>query len=71
VTENSFPYNIRIAPDSFPCAVFYFDEQGAQRRIFLGQYVFMDDKKSDFTYGERSIYAVPKDPFCLTNTYKN
>jgi len=70
VTENSFPYNIRIAPDSFPCAVFYFDEQGSQKRIFLGQYVFMDDKKSDFIYGERSIYAVPKDPFCLTNTYK-
>ena len=71
VTDNSFPYNIRIAPDSFPCAVFYFDEQGAQKRIFLGQYVFMDDKKSDYTYGERSIYAVAKDPFCLTTPYKS
>ena len=71
VTDSAFPYNIRIAPDSFPCAVFYYDEQGAQKRIFLGQYVFMDDKKSDYTYGDRSIYAVPKDPFCLTNTYKS
>jgi hypothetical protein len=31
----------------------------------------MDDKKSDFCYGERSIYAVPSDPFCLTNTHKD
>ena len=71
VTNTEFPYDIRIAPDSFPCAVFYYDQQGAQKRIFLGQYVFMDDKKSDHSYGERSIYAVPKDPFCLTNTYKS
>lgn len=31
----------------------------------------MDDKKSDFSFGERSIYAVPADPFCLTNTHKD
>jgi len=31
----------------------------------------MDDKKSDYCYGERSIYAVPADPFCLTNTHKD
>ena len=31
----------------------------------------MDDKKSDYCYGERSIYAVPSDPFCLTNTHKD
>jgi hypothetical protein len=31
----------------------------------------MDDKKSDFCFGERSIYAVPADPFCLTNTHKD
>ena len=71
VSNSEFPYDIRISPDSFPCAVFYYDEQGEQKRTFLGQYVFMDDKKSDYLYGERSIYAVPKDPFCLTNTYKS
>ena len=31
----------------------------------------MDDKKSDYTYGERSIYAVPSDPFCLTQSHKD
>lgn len=62
----TFPYDIRIAPDSFPCVVFYYDEAGTQQRTFLGQYVFMDDKKSDFLYGERSIYKIPADPFCLT-----
>lgn len=71
MTNSPFPYDIRIAPDSFPCAVFYYDEQGTQTRTFLGQYVFMDDKKSDFSYGERSIYAIPSDPFCLTNTHKD
>lgn len=71
VTQNEFPYDIRIAPDSFPCAVFYYDEQGSKTRTFLGQYVFMDDKKSDFLYGERSIYSVPSDPFCLTTTHKS
>ena len=71
ITNSAFPYDIRVAPDSFPCAVFYYDEQGTKTRTFLGQYVFMDDKKSDYTYGERSIYAVPSDPFCLTDTYKN
>lgn len=71
ITNQEFPYDIRIAPDSFPCAVFYYDENGSQTRTFLGQYVWMDDKKSDFSYGERSIYAIPADPFCLTNTHKD
>jgi len=71
VTNQDFPYDIRVAPDSFPCAVFYYDENGTKKRTFLGQYVFMDDKKSDFLYGERSMYAVPSDPFCLTNTHKD
>ena len=71
VTNQQFPYDIRVSPDSFPCAVFYYDEQGSQTRTFLGQYVWMDDKKSDFCFGERSIYAVPADPFCLTNTHKD
>jgi hypothetical protein len=25
VTSQEFPYDIRISPDSFPCAVFYYD----------------------------------------------
>jgi hypothetical protein len=29
----------------------------------------MDDKKSDFLYGERSIYKISADPFCLTTTH--
>ena len=71
ITNQEFPYDIRVSPDSFPCAVFYYDEEGTQTRTFLGQYVWMDDKKSDFCFGERSIYAVPSDPFCLTNTHKD
>lgn len=70
-SRSEFPYNIRISPDSFPCAVFYHDDEGTNTTTFLGQYVFMDDKKSDYIYGERSIYAVPSDPFCLTNLHKN
>lgn len=68
VPNNSFPYQLRISPDSFPCVVFY-QNTGDSTQTFLGQYVFMDDKKSDFLYGERSIYKVPADPFCLTTTH--
>ena len=68
-----FPYTIRVAPDSFPCLVFYQnDDAGDTYEHFLGQYVFMDDKKSDYTYGQRSIYKIEKsgtnnanDPFCV------
>lgn len=70
-----FPYTIRTAPDSFPCLVFYQnDDAGDTAAHFLGQYVFMDDKKSDYTYGQRSIYKVDNaqsgtnnanDPFCV------
>ena len=69
--RNSFPYNIEVAPDSFPCAVFYYDLEGTKTSTFLGQYVFMEDKKSDYCYGERSIYKVATDPFCLTVTHKD
>lgn len=71
ISNSEFPYDIRVSPDSFPCAVFYYDENGTKTRTFLGQYVFMDDKKSDYNFGERSIYAVPTDPFCLTQTHKS
>ena len=67
--KKDFPYNIETAPDSFPCAVFYYDLDGTKTSTFLGQYVFMEDKKSDYNYGERSIYNVATDPFCLTVTH--
>ena len=60
--NSEFPYELRVAPDSFPCVVFY---TNGNTTTFLGQYVFMDDKKSDFLYGERSIYRIPGDPFCM------
>lgn len=69
--KNNFPYTIRTGPDSFPCAVFYEDLNGSGEKTFLGQYVFMEDKKSDYVYGERSIYKVATDPFCLTTTHKD
>ena len=69
--KNAFPYNIEIAADSFPCAVFYHDLEGTKKNTFLGQYVFMEDKKSDYCYGERSIYKIAADPFCLTVAHKN
>lgn len=67
ITGKAFPYTIRIAADSFPCAVFYNDPSGDGNTHFLGQYVFMDDKKSDFLYGERSIYSFSdnSDPFVM------
>lgn len=77
IAGKPFPYTIRNAADSFPCAVFY--KNGASDGYhFLGQYVFMDDKKSDHVYGERSIYyfgsgnTAGNDPFVLkTENTKN
>lgn len=73
--SNDFPYTLRVAPDSFPCLVFYQNEdKGDEVPQFLGQYVFMDDKKADYIYGQRSIYKVENvqsgannsnDPFCV------
>ena len=67
ITGKTFPYTVRISADSFPCAVFYNDPQGDGNTHFLGQYVFMDDKKSDFVFGERSIYSFGDntDPFVM------
>ena len=69
------PYIVRNAPDSFPCLVFYKNtDAGDTTYTLLGQYVFMDDKKSDFVYGQRSIYYAKdtstgannaNDPFCV------
>lgn len=74
LTGKEFPYTIRNAADSFPCAVFYNNPLGDGNTHFLGQYVFMDDKKSDYIYGERSIYSFGDntDPFVLrTENTKN
>jgi hypothetical protein len=74
LTGKAFPYTIRNAADSFPCAVFYNNPLGDGNTHFLGQYVFMDDKKSDYIYGERSIYSFGDntDPFVLrTENTKN
>lgn len=64
--DTEFPYVIRNAPNSFPCVLFY-RSSTEEPWSFFGQYVFMDDKKSDYTYGERSIYyySDPSDPFVL------
>lgn len=73
-TGREFPYTIRNSADSFPCAVFYNNPLGDGNTHFLGQYVFMDDKKSDYIYGERSIYSFGdnSDPFVLrTENTKN
>ena len=58
--QNSFPWTIRQAPNSFPALMFYRATEN-QPWTFLGQYVFMDDKKSDYEYGERSMYTGWKD----------
>lgn len=59
-----FPYTIRISADSLPCVVFWRADE-TSTFSFLGQYVMMDDKKSDYVYGERSIYNKADDPFRL------
>lgn len=70
--NKEFPYPIRTGAASIPCVVFYIDtSSGTQVRKFLGTYVLMEDKKSDFTYGERSIYKFANDPFCLTVVNKD
>lgn len=71
-TSTSFPYVIRTAPYSFPCMLFY-RANSSDQWIFFGQYVFMDDKKTDLEYGQRSIYqgfGDDTDPFvlCRRNT---
>lgn len=66
--SKDFPYPLRIAPNSFPCLLFYRVSEDSDW-LFFGQYVFMDDKKVDYTYGERSIYSnfpnSDDDPFVI------
>ena len=72
--NKDFPYTIQVGPDSFPCVVFYSDTSAGGQTTFLGLYVFMEDKKADYIYGERSIYYykntqknfdIADDPFVL------
>lgn len=67
-SNNAFPYELRQAPDSFPAMIFYKQNENDTWK-FLGQYVMMDDKKSDYLYGERSMYhwngADGTDPFVI------
>lgn len=71
--NSPFPYTLETGPDSTPCVVFYVDtSKEVPTQTFLGQYVLMEDKKSDYCYGERSIYrASSQDPFCMTTTHKD
>ena len=68
--DKSFPYEIRVSADSVPCVIFWKRTKASPAK-FLGQFVFMDDKKSDFVFGERSIYNVADDPFCLLDGNKD
>ena len=72
--DKKFPHQIQVGPDSFPCVVFYSDTSSGGETTFLGLYVFMEDKKADFIFGERSIYYykdtqrnfdIADDPFVL------
>ena len=74
VGDKEFPHQIQVGPDSFPCVVFYSDTSSGGETTFLGLYVFMEDKKADFIFGERSIYYykdtqrnfdIADDPFVL------
>ena len=51
----AFPYNLHMVPDSIPCVVVW-RKTDKDPFIFLGQYVLMEEKKSNFTNGMRSIY---------------
>lgn len=50
-----FPYNLHMVPDSIPCVVVW-RKTDKDPYMFLGQYVIMEEKKSNFTNGMRSIY---------------
>ena len=51
----AFPYNLHMVPDSIPCVVVW-RKTDKDPFTFLGQYVLMEEKKSNFTSGMRSIY---------------
>lgn len=51
-----FPYTINICPDSIPCIVVWRPTEDDSYR-FLGQYVIMEEKKSNYANGMHSIYS--------------
>ncbi len=51
-----FPYNIHMVPDSIPCVVVWRPDEDSSYR-FLGQYVIMEEKKSNYANGMHSIYS--------------
>lgn len=64
-----FPYEIRMTPDSIPCVIVSRDD-ASKPWHYDGIFVLMDDKKSDFLYGQRSIYNYIGDPYTF-NTKKD
>ena len=62
--DYTFPYNIRMTPDSVPCVIVSRDSD-SEKWHYDGIFVLMDDKKSDYLYGERSIYSAIGDPYCF------
>lgn len=50
-----FPYKINMTPDSIPCIVVWRPNSSSSYR-FLGQYVIMEEKKSNYANGMHSIY---------------
>lgn len=68
-TSYSFPYQIRMTPDSIPCVIVSRDSE-SDKWHYDGIFVLMDDKKSDYLYGERSIYSAIGDPFCFDTSKK-
>lgn len=51
----AFPETIKVSPDSLACVVLWHAKDGEDWQT-LGQFVLMEDKKSDYVYGQRSIY---------------
>lgn len=53
--DYEFPYTINYCPDSRPCVVVWRADENTPYTM-LGLYVIMEEKKSDFAKGMRSIY---------------
>lgn len=70
-----FPYNINMVPDSIACVVIWRPNESSPYR-FLGQYVIMEEKKSNYANGMHSIYDTVDangnpDPFKFYTKDKN
>lgn len=69
--NSEFPYNVRTGADSLPCVVCWRPTGSTDPYQFLGNYVLMDDKKSDYNFGERSLYNCKKDPYKFLESDSN